>query len=516
MSVGYKRGLSIVLALFIILTFQNCEGLQPTGPAGADSASANGDGYSGLTVEYPETVESGSQFAIRVNSFTVQGLQFQLLEGLAEIIPIEGTRRAIINVSENYIGSLIVQVTTVSGSTALVEVQVVAPTDITAGTHNQTFGKHMILAGKRIVAAIPKANDKETGAINQGRVQIFNHNPLTDEIKFHQSLHNPEVDPNNEVRFGQSLDGFRNFDLIVGAPLVNKVYHYHSVDVDDRERTRYELVDTFANTSGKGFGASVIANEFIMIISEKGENSQGGTGKIYIHRRASADSVNYEYTSEILAPNDISHFGRSMAKYDNLLIVSAVKQATIDQPRHGVILIYDLRSEELVQTIDKTDVSFDFGRSLLVKNDFLFLGASYKNEQDTDREFIDIYSFDSMTGTFLMNQRISNPLGPQAQSLFSESLAFVGDRLFVSAPLADSPQQKKSGVIYIYRLNNDSRQFSRVGMITPSFEKFDYVLNLGRALACDDEHLFISVRGVLKNSEDIKFSGDVYAVPLTQ
>lgn len=505
------RWLAFVAAFFLLLTFQNCEGLQST-DTGSDSrsANANGDGYSGIVTDHPEVVESGSTFSIRIKFFFVDGLDFELIEGQATIRPIPGTHRALITVDEDYVGSLVIQVTNRAGQSTVIEVQVIAPEDITNGTHNQSFGKHMVLSGKRIVAGVPLANVGD--ALNQGKVHVFNHKPDTGEFIFHQKIENPEVNSEKEVRFGTSLDGYLTKDLLVGAPNDNKVHYFRSVEQNDKVRYRYELVETFENPAGGSFGSSVIVNARRMLIGEKGADGTPGEGKVYIHTRDSDVDTDFTFSHQIDSPVNVKHFGRHIGKVGKLTLVSGVRIRDNDIPQHGIVLVYDTMSGDLVQTIEKVDVSPDYGNQFHLKGDYLFLGTSFAAEVDGDREFVDILKLNTTTGLFEDVQRLVNPEGVEAQTLFSDAMAFNGDRLFVGAPKADSPTQTESGVVYIYRLNSGNGLFERTGLITPNFEMFDFVRNMGRSIVCDNEHVFISLRGLHKDANLMK--GDLFAIPL--
>ena len=497
---------------FGLSVFQNCSSYQAAGPNSntfdptSRPASGNGDGYTGIAMIYPKTVESGDSVTVRILDTTIQGISYRLIEGDVTITPLNNGTVALLDVADDYIGNIVIEVTAANGQTGLVEIQVVTPVAINTNNKHPSFGTNLNV-GKWVFVSVAR-KDLGSGE-NAGRVTVFKQNKTTDKVNHKLSIDNPLADAEG-TEFGDSINSYED-EVLISSQYLNKVFHYDLVKDPVTEELSTELVNVITMSGGVEFGAALHMGISKMMISDPaGDNNKG-----LIHswdRVTEADAFVPFVT--LTAPDGYERLGRTFQKKNQYVYISARKDMGEGVPGKGVIMVYNLPQNQLVQIVERQDVSVT---PLWGKNHFVTEShAFFRNPRDVKNgktsESVDVYSRDPDTGELTYLQTFNSPGGLDSKINYGADIVSKDDQLFIGANNADSVTQENSGLVYMYKLNPTMGVFEENGYLTPDFNAYDFVTGMGRSLAIRGNYLYVAVRG--KDESHVNLKGSVYSIPL--
>lgn len=512
-----KTRLLAIAVLTVVMTmgltvFQNCSSYQAADPSknslnpASRPASGNGDGYTGITMIYPKTVESGDTVTVRILDTTLQGISYRLIEGDVTITPLNNGTVAMLDVADDYIGNIVIEVTAANGQTGLVEIQVVTPVAINNKNKHPSFGTNLNV-GKWVFVSVARKN-LDSGE-NAGRVTVFKQNQSTDKVNYKLTIDNPLAEADG-TEFGDSINSYQD-EILISSKYLNQVFHYDLVRDEVSGEHSPELSDVITVAGGKEFGSALHLGVTRMIVSDPA--GDGNKGMIYTWERATEEDP-FIPDVTLTAPEGYEKLGRSFQKEKKYLYVSARKDMGEDVPAKGVILVYDLPLNQLVQIVEREDVQVAplWGRKHYITETHAFIRNPKDEKNGKTTESVDVYSRDSATGELTYVQTLNGPGGLDSKINYGADIVSKDGQLFIGANNADSVTQENSGLVYMYKLNSGTGLFEENGYLTPDFEAYDFVTGMGRSLAIRGNYLYVAVRGKDESHEHLK--GSVYSIPL--
>lgn len=495
-----------------LTVFQNCSSYQAADPfknslnPASRPASGNGDGYTGITMIYPKTVESGDTVTVRILDTTLQGIAYRLIEGDVTITPLNNGTVAMLDVADDYIGNIVIEVTAANGQTGLVEIQVVTPVAINNQNKHPSFGTNLNV-GKWVFVSVARKN-LDSGD-NAGRVTVFKQNSSTDKVNHKLSIDNPLADAEG-TEFGDSINSYED-EVLISSKYLNQVFHYDLVKDSVTGDHSPELMDVITVAGGKEFGTALHIGISKMLISDPA--ADGNKGVIHSWDRPTADDAFVPYVT-LTAPDGYERLGRTFQKKNQFVYVSARKDMGEGVPGKGVILVFNLPQNQLVQIVERMDVSVPplWGKNHFIDENHAFFRNPSDVKNGKTSESVDVYSRDPGTGELTYLQTFNSPGGLDSKINYGADIVSKDGQLFIGANSADSVTQENSGLVYMYNLSTTTGLFEDNGYLTPDFDSYDFVTGMGRSLAIRGNYLYVAVRG--KDESHVNLKGSVYSIPL--
>ncbi len=196
-------------------------------------------------------------------------------------------------------------------------------------------------------------------------------------------------------------------------------------------------------------------------------------------------------------PANETDFGRSVAIDGNLIAVGVGADGA-----NGALYLYRRagRNYVLEAKLDCPDdpVGAEFGRSVAIKGNMLFVGARFAQAADTDNDGdIDeqdadagaVYIFKKYGSIWNLEQKITPPY-PQPQSNFGRALAVQGDTLIVTARKYDSDSENDGTAYeYVFRSGLWTYQTEIIPATEPADEAY-----FGQSVAIQGDLMVIGAR----------------------
>ena len=196
-------------------------------------------------------------------------------------------------------------------------------------------------------------------------------------------------------------------------------------------------------------------------------------------------------------PANETDFGRSVAIDGNLIAVGVGADGA-----NGSVYLYRRAGQNyaLEARLECPDdpIGAEFGRSVAIKGNTIFVGARFAQVADTDNDGdIDerdadagaVYIFKKHGREWQMEQKIFSP-APQPKSNFGRALAIHGDTLIVTARKFDAVSEN-DGTAYAYVFRNGLWTYQTE--IIPDFEPADEAY-FGQSVALQGDLLAIGAR----------------------
>lgn len=225
------------------------------------------------------------------------------------------------------------------------------------------------------------------------------------------------------------------------------------------ENLPFQEISSSAATENKFFGyiTSVFDNK-LAVSSKESDNS----GSVTYYTR---DDNNWIEEIIISSNNDSLLFGSSLSINDEHLVIGEVDNM-LNGSLSSYVHIYSVDNETptLIASLESPDnLTNDFGSSVKLFNDWLFIGAQSDSDDFYKSGAVYIYKFDN-NNMPVYQSKIKAPNLEESQK-FGFSLDCYDNHLAVSAP----SQYSGSGVVYSYINVNDEWQFqSQVNPNDPS------------------------------------------------
>jgi len=231
---------------------------------------------------------------------------------------------------------------------------------------------------------------------------------------------------------GGSSSGFSYY--AIGAPQyelsgteVGAVYLYDYANISNTPTVLTDPVNT-----GRKFGSSIVSTSNKLIVGSPGNNSTKGS--VYVYDRSNLSSTPTALQASGLSNG--SFFGKTLAVSDSYLVVGAEKQNSSD----GAVYVYDLSNlsaspTELTGYNSRTGQGDEFGSSLAIAGDYLFVGAPKTDNGGTWRGSVNVYDLTTNSLDYELFINVGN------YNRFGMSLATAGNSLYVG---------NRSGTTYLY------------------------------------------------------------------
>lgn len=314
-------------------------------------------------------------------------------------------------------------------------------------------------------------------------------------------------------------------------------------------------------THGDGFGTSSKLNDRFIVVGAPNATVEGaeGAGAVYLYQEEENKYIKLQtFTSD--GAHD--HLGQMQVDlHDNLLFISAVgtplgaipNETKENQHFSGSVLVYKLNRRlgegeqwwSLIQTLDQempelkelshvskgalqADAPIDehqqgafFGHQLSYDPDTkrLFVGAQFQENMDLDGNplinagAVYVFKFDTYHGKFKFEQKLTNPVAPQANDNFGAHVKVCGHYALVSNTPAFNGPSSKHGCVFVYHYEGKAWELiqtlngDRKYLTTLHGQKIGD--SFGSALALSKEWAVIGA-GTERRSKGSGLSGAIY------
>ena len=272
----------------------------------------------------------------------------------------------------------------------------------------------------------------------QGEVEVYKHNGVvwasSQQLKAHE-------DGLDEDRFGSSHSVFGD-SIIVGVPgdklneeIVGsaRIHENNNNSWDEQERL-------FASDGmqGDGFGEKVIMLSNQALISAMGQDSQANNaGAVYYFNNTGMEWIEAQ---KIIASDGSANnvFGLEMKALGDTLFVSSKDK----------VYVFSFNGSQWIeqQILQSGQIEDDFGQSIVIDNDRIFIGAPGDNK---------VYIYTNDNGNWIFQQYIPIPAG-NFDDEFGISLDyFKGNLVVLSQKIESSHFDELSVYIHVFNENND-------------------------------------------------------------
>ena len=288
------------------------------------------------------------------------------------------------------------------------------------------FAVSVAIGNSKIAVGMPEADDGGSGS---GSAFIYDLDG-TNEVKLTASDAAADDKFGSAVAIGDSkvAVGARNEDA--GGSNAGAVYVYN---LDGTGEVKITASDAAANDK---FGSAVaIANNKVYVGSPRGQFNSG-TGSVYIYNLDGTGEV------KITASDGINYakFGSSLATGHDKLVVGARGEV-------GAVYVYDLDgSNEVKITASDGAMADNFGGAVAIGSNKIVVGASLDDDDGSSSGSAYVYNLD---GTGEVKITASDAA---AGDEFGKSVAVGGDKVYVGASKEDTGAND-TGSIYIYNLD---------------------------------------------------------------
>ena len=293
------------------------------------------------------------------------------------------------------------------------------------------FSLSVAIGNSKIAAGMPKSDDNGTSS---GSAFIYDLDG-TNEVKITAS------DAAASDEFGHSV-AIGNSKVAIGARKEGTGGAVYVYNLDGTGEVKITPSDT---ASSDVFGSAVaIGNSKVYVGAEGDDDNGSSSGSVYIY--------NLDGTGEVkLTPSDgrsQARFGHSLAFGHDKLVVGAFMDDPVgDPPAGGSVYVYDADGTNELK-IRSSDVASgdDFGHAVAIGSNKIVVGAYGDDDGASGTGSVYVYNLD---GTGEVKITASDAA---ASDQFGYSVAVGGDKIYVGARYEDTPTNS-AGSVYIYNLD---------------------------------------------------------------
>lgn len=213
--------------------------------------------------------------------------------------------------------------------------------------------------------------------------------------------------------------------------------------------------DTGANDAGAAYVFDALSTELVQTLFIRAPGAFFGASVAFLGDDAlvGARRWNFTYLFDVATGNTIQGFldpgfgtfGMSVARAGNNVVIGGGKVRGTDF-NYGAAHLFDLSTGRLLQTFVKPvpELGDQFGHRVAAVGDNVLIGAPRSDSGAPDAGAA--YLFEAATGNLL--QTFLNPT-PSQDDHFGASVASVGDKVLIGAPLADAVGVD-AGEVYLF------------------------------------------------------------------
>ena len=294
------------------------------------------------------------------------------------------------------------------------------------------FSLSVAIGNSKIAAGMPKSDDNGSSS---GSAFIYDLDG-TNEVKITPS------DAAASDEFGHSV-AIGNSKVAIGARKEGTGGAVYVYNLDGTGEVKITPSDT---ASSDDFGSAVAVGNSKVYVGAVGDDDNGSTsGSVYIY--------NLDGTGEVkLTPSDggsFARFGSSLAiGHDKLVVGAFGDNPAGDPPSGGSVYVYDLDGTNELK-IRSSDVASgdDFGHAVAIGSNKIVVGA-YGDDDGGLSGSGSVYVY-NLDGTGELKITSSDAA---ASDQFGYSVAVGGDKIYVGARY-DDDGVNSSGSVYIYNLD---------------------------------------------------------------
>jgi len=312
--------------------------------------------------------------------------------------------------------------------------------------------------GEKIVAIGDPSRDYNS-VRDSGAVYLYEHNSTDDSWYLSAT-----VVPNNIVEyanFGSSVAIYHN-RIVVGAPYnrtdesKERVYIFENNGTDWVQKAEFQAISAYNNSTYgvPRFGHQVDILGDYAVVSARETNDIGGfeAGVVYLYKYNGTEWL----TQKVFTPQDMNvtadrgagYFGQDVILGNGVLAITALDKQNISGVAYeGVVYLYDLETNTILQTLTPSDESSgkEFGNSIDIntKNNDIIIGA-YKDISGTGSAYI--FDYNSTTNSWEESIKLQ---GHSAGDKFGVSVGLSCGKAVVGANLVDGSTLDE-GAIHIY------------------------------------------------------------------
>ncbi len=176
----------------------------------------------------------------------------------------------------------------------------------------------------------------------------------------------------------------------------------------------------------------------------------------------------------------------------------------------GAVFVYDVAEDsqspgQLLMTFENPDqiVGDDFGRTMVIENDLLFIGAPSVEGGNLKTRHVYVFDLDSESPTYGEHVlTLSTPAGLELQR-FGMSIAVQGNLIAIGSPNVNGAD----GTVNFYNGNRNSSEF---GKLLKTVSAPLQAAGFGQALTFHQDKLYVGAPGMFFNNNDIDSGGKVF------
>jgi len=334
-----------------------------------------------------------------------------------------------------------------------------------------SFGEQIVIDGNLCVTST-RYEDNENGT-SSGVVYIFN----IDTGSLLRTIVNPNIygTPENDF-FGYSI-AISNNMIIVGAYGEDDAGTNMSGAAYIFDVTTGDLIHTLNNpnaydtSSGDTFGnaVSIYGNKCIVGANDEDSDNGSASGAAYIFDVTTGNLLHTLINPGAYSNNLGDYFGYAVSISENICIVGAYQEDSIEGNNSGQVYIFDINTGSLLQSIDSPDKEDEsayenFGRSIDVSDNYIIISAPQKMEGD----YYDsgkVYIYDINTYGLLHKITNENDYGSYESDYFGLAVSIFGDKFIVGATgeaydNGDPRTSSSTGKAYVYNIQSESHEYS--------------------------------------------------------
>lgn len=257
------------------------------------------------------------------------------------------------------------------------------------------------------------------------------------------------------------------------------------------------------------FGRSLAVHDDRLIVGEACESFQNpdclaGSAHVYrLERDAWVLEASLPVDPSVSAQD---RFGWSADIEGDWAVVGAPTLHCQSAPSCGGVFIYHREAESWVldRSFTYADIVGDdvrwIGQSVALHGDVLVVGSPYSDCPDSSAPCGAVYLLKRINEVWTFQQRIQAP-SPAPHSWFGTSVEIDGNVIVVGAPR--DPYSNR-GAAFVYRYDGASWAFE-----AELSRPFDFPRGLGRALAIDQDFIFLGAPGNITTNDDYAYRGAV-------
>lgn len=230
---------------------------------------------------------------------------------------------------------------------------------------------------------------------------------------------------------------------VAGMTYAGEVLVYHRHESDWLYETTLTS-DAVVQPYGQWFGAAVAVHGDVVIV---GAPYEGTTGAAYVFERTESGYVKRQ---KLATHNATREFGKSIAIWNNVIVVGLPEQINSQQNRTGQAYVYERQGDQWSRTAVLESLPNGYasqaGYAVAIRDDVIVLGAPARY---VSYAYGYAVVYRRVGGVWQFDAELKAP-DASYDDHFGEVVGFKGRDLVISAPWKDYSSQV-SGAVYVFR-----------------------------------------------------------------